>query len=236
MESVKFRHAIACVASAGFLSACAGIHPRPMEFNRIVTLYEAGVEKTVSVGGTMLTKMDIANGCYHYVCLMDYEPPDPVQMGVKFKRGDVFTSCLEDTVHTNYVYLVGAHPNGNLVLSIQKDGYVGRYGGWWELVFGRHVGGPAWTDKQLFTREADIYPGGGSTREEFVYLGRSGQAVHIGYRLASLKQGIQPVSQDLTYDLTESDVVTYRNYSFKIIKAENREITFYVLNDNLPVE
>ncbi len=75
------------------------------------------------------------------------------------------------------------------------------------------------------------YPTDDSFKEKLIYKGLSGNTVHISYK--QYKRDItNPVfSQELTYDLRDSDIIVFKNYKIKVLNATNEYIRFRVLSD-----
>lgn len=83
--------------------------------------------------------------------------------------------------------------------------------------------------------------------KEFIYSGKAGQVVRFSYREFSGLQAspgmdagllARPAfTQDVQYDLAESDVIAFQNMRLKVINATNSDITVEVLRqlDPLPV-
>lgn len=69
----------------------------------------------------------------------------------------------------------------------------------------------------------------GSFKRELVYGGISQKTIMISYREFSDATARPAFSQDLKYDLNESDIIGYRGARFQVIKAGNTVIRYKVL-------
>ena len=68
----------------------------------------------------------------------------------------------------------------------------------------------------------------GSFRQELIYSGRVGDTVKFLYR--ELKDGYlrAPFTQEVTYDLKESNVIGFKGARMKVIEATNTKIRYQV--------
>lgn len=69
-----------------------------------------------------------------------------------------------------------------------------------------------------------------SFQQTLIYLGKSGNILKFGYREFYQNFARPAFSNEVTYDLTESDVIGYKNLQLKVISATNTEITYTVLS------
>ncbi|MEQ1738297.1 MAG: hypothetical protein ABL884_00170 [Methyloglobulus sp.] len=68
-----------------------------------------------------------------------------------------------------------------------------------------------------------------SFKKELVYTGVSQKVISILYREFNEDMARPAFSQDLKYDLSESNIIGYRGARFEIIKATNQELTYKTL-------
>jgi len=70
-------------------------------------------------------------------------------------------------------------------------------------------------------------------RKDLLYAGKSGSTIKISYREFVFHKGhtlARPeYSQELTYDLSESDTITFEDLRIKVLSATNNEIVFLVV-------
>lgn len=78
--------------------------------------------------------------------------------------------------------------------------------------------------KSLHQKRDDL-----SFKKELVYTGISQKVVSILYREFNEDMARPAFSQDLKYDLSESNIVGYRGARFEIIKATNQGLTYKTL-------
>lgn len=76
------------------------------------------------------------------------------------------------------------------------------------------------------------------TRKELIYTGDEGDIIHITYREYSSDQAgysLQPeLTQQLTYDLSNSNKIGFQDITILIEKADQEEIRFRVLDGPAP--
>ena len=70
-----------------------------------------------------------------------------------------------------------------------------------------------------------------SFREELIYTGRTGVTVAITYREYKKEFARPAFYQNLTYDVSQSQEVVFRNYRLKLLAADNAGIKFIVISD-----
>lgn len=75
------------------------------------------------------------------------------------------------------------------------------------------------------------YPSKDSFREELVYKGRSDNTLHILYKKYGKASSAPDYSEDLTYDIGNSDIVEIRHYRIRVLNATGEYIRFLVLSD-----
>ena len=72
-----------------------------------------------------------------------------------------------------------------------------------------------------------------ATKEELVYAGIENNVIKIDYRQYYYQDGSYYIkdgfTQRLSYDISEEDIITYKNYKIQVIKANSSGITFIVL-------
>ena len=77
-----------------------------------------------------------------------------------------------------------------------------------------------------------VYPGG--IRWELVYAGKSNDIIKIYYREYVAAQSgwlaKDGFTQELTYDLTEGNIIRYRKLQIEVISANNEKIVYKVLS------
>jgi len=69
----------------------------------------------------------------------------------------------------------------------------------------------------------------GTATQSLTYSGKQGMVIKIFYRETSNDIARPAFTQELTYDITDDRVITFRNTKIQIIEATNSTITFIVL-------
>jgi hypothetical protein len=70
-----------------------------------------------------------------------------------------------------------------------------------------------------------------STKQELIYTGRSGNTINVSYR-EYLQDFVRPAFfQELRYDLSQSDIIVFRNYRIQVLEANNEFMRYKVLAD-----
>jgi hypothetical protein len=67
---------------------------------------------------------------------------------------------------------------------------------------------------------------------ELRYLGKENNIIKIRYDEFFENTIRQAFQQDITWDLEESDIVSYKNIKIKIRKATNNQLVYTILEDN----
>jgi hypothetical protein len=70
-----------------------------------------------------------------------------------------------------------------------------------------------------------------SNKKEVIYSGKNKDSIKLMYREYAADMTRPSVSQDLTYDLSESNVIGVKNFKIKVISATNEGVTFTVISD-----
>lgn len=71
----------------------------------------------------------------------------------------------------------------------------------------------------------------GSFKYSIYYNGKADGAIKLQYREYLNDMARIAFYQDLTYDLTESKIIRFKNYRIEVIKATNEEIEYKVISD-----
>ena len=171
----------------------------------------------------------------HYSPTRPFAPPD-INSGVG--RGTRFDTVSVDTywevrrdVDGGY-FLVppSSYIGTNPLLHISDNGKI--QDGWVrEDGTQRPQDDEAWPSGQAFERTEPI-PKEGSFEFEILYAGRQDQTLRLTYR--EYLDGLQrpDYTQRLTYNLAESDTITFRSIKMEVPKATNSQIRFRVLEDS----
>lgn len=68
-------------------------------------------------------------------------------------------------------------------------------------------------------------------QQTLIYSGKIGNRITLGYREFSGNQARLGFSNDVTYDLSESNILGYKGARLEVIDATNTEITYKVLSE-----
>ncbi len=68
-------------------------------------------------------------------------------------------------------------------------------------------------------------------RKELLYSGKSGSTIEVSYREFRGGFAAPAFFQNLKYDLAESNVIQFQKFRIEIIQADNKQITYKILND-----
>lgn len=79
-------------------------------------------------------------------------------------------------------------------------------------------------------RTTVLMPSGTSFRQELLYNGRVGDGVRITYREYSGDMLRPAFSQEAVYDLSESDIVAFKDARLRILEATNSHLKYEVLS------
>ena len=72
---------------------------------------------------------------------------------------------------------------------------------------------------------------GDKFRQELIYTGKAGSIIKITYKEYKCDLARPSFFQDLTYDLSQSSTVVFKNFKLNIVKADNEVVTFTVLSE-----
>jgi hypothetical protein len=86
------------------------------------------------------------------------------------------------------------------------------------------------TDSSItFTRGKETKEHEPLFKQELIYNGKSGSNIKFLYRELSNDRMRAPFTQDIQYDLNESNVIGFKGSRIKVIEATNRQIKYVVL-------
>lgn len=232
MFNSKF-HALFFLISITLLTSCS-INLSKTSLAGYDQNYKLGEQITVTVGSAMLSRINYKNSCYDYIALIDYETPGAAALGpATIKKGDQHPACFQNQSDENNVFIQSIHAYSNIFLGIDKSGFIGDKGGWYNSNGGIKMFQHSWTHEQLFALSGSkYYPGFDSRRERLVYLGVNDGKIRIGYRLENHNSSKPDESNDIIHDLKDGDTISYQNFTLKILNADSTKITFLVINDN----
>ena len=85
--------------------------------------------------------------------------------------------------------------------------------------------------EHTFIREERPLIGNNNFQQSLIYSGRIGNSIKIGYREFSGNYARPAYSNEVQYDLDQSDVITYKGARIRVIQADNEGIRYIVLSN-----
>jgi hypothetical protein len=70
-----------------------------------------------------------------------------------------------------------------------------------------------------------------SYKEKLIYMGRSGDAVRVTYQHFKIDDPSPDHSEELTFDISSTDLIHFKTYKIKVINATDQYIRFQVIED-----
>jgi hypothetical protein len=181
--------------------------------------------------GDPIIEVENANIRDAYEVLFDYQTPSLGILGNQqfIRKGDRFTVVAYIPKDPNALLVREEGPEKKSVLfHIYPDGKINRG---WCLIDGTVPLQGSWTKEQLFIKSKNPSRGDNSFRSQIIYSGITGNTVKAVYREFSNDYARPAFTQELQYNLDESNVISYKSIKIKIIKATNSEIEFSVVDD-----
>ncbi len=68
-------------------------------------------------------------------------------------------------------------------------------------------------------------------RKKLIYLGSSGSTINVAYRVYRAGSTVPEQQESLTFDLSESNTITVKNFKLKVLKADGDSISYIVISD-----
>ncbi len=93
------------------------------------------------------------------------------------------------------------------------------------------TGGKACSDNVQFSRSKRISSSNNSFKQTLIYSGKIGRKLNIGYREFLNDRSRPAFSNEVEYDLKESNLIGYKGAELEIIKATNRSIKYKVIRN-----
>jgi hypothetical protein len=159
--------------------------------------------------------------------IFEYEPPSwgPFSSRPeKLKPKQIWEAIARIPNEAGYVL---QNPSFTLKIHINLEGTIGRG---WIYSDGSEVIQSKWTTDILFKRNIDLVEKG-SFAAELIYTGITGKTVRITYREFIDDMARPAFFQDLTYELTESNIIMFRSIRIKVLETTNSYIRFIVEDD-----
>jgi hypothetical protein len=68
-------------------------------------------------------------------------------------------------------------------------------------------------------------------RKELIYSGKSGNVIDVSYKEFRGNMAAPAFYQNLKYDMSESRIIRFQNFTIEIVSANNQKITYKVVSD-----
>lgn len=208
------------------ISACSPLATSVKPSADIWKSYEVGKTYQSSTGSPMIS----AARAYTYPTFSPVSRFDPPSVAFEeeaktFKPSQKWTARKKND--SGY-FLTPPYEMGQITLHVTPNGKVGD--GWMNAVTYREMNDGDWPDRKLFERVRGELTKG-SFEFELLYTGRQGPNLQLVYR--EYLDGMQrpAYSQDLSYNLQESDIVTFRSIQIRVVEATNSKIRFQIMED-----
>jgi len=70
-----------------------------------------------------------------------------------------------------------------------------------------------------------------SYKEKLIFMGRSGDAVRVTYQHFKIDDPSPDYSEELTFDISSTDLIHFKQYKIRVINATDQYIRFQVIED-----
>ena len=214
------------------LTGCATINPGVRTHGKT---YDIGLVQVVNTGSTMIA-VYVLYLLPSYRIKYEYKPPvqhwrhyrwvevpllTPDQVWVAYyTRGD------------NYIVTSKDYAYPGVGIEIKPNGELGNEKPWTGKMRKKRQKKWEVPDSQLFI-PLKGYPieKEGSFKAELIYSGITKNIIYISYREFIDNMARPAFYQELRYDLSESDLITFRSLKIKVLEANNARIKFQVIDD-----
>lgn len=217
------------------LTGC-GQHMKPIFPERInpVTNFNNGAIQTQFTGGTIYSQIDarVTPGFYAeddislpssaFVNMSKIIKGTKLSAEYEYDNGSLF--CRPEYPILNNAALYAS----NVCLVVEKSGTVRGF------VYCHIPHYPTDHDefKDVHLKNIQIFSKG-SVQKELIYNGKSGSTIKLMYREYVDDLARPSFFQDLSYDLSESKMISYKNVTIEIVEATNTVIRFKILKGDL---
>lgn len=223
---------VGCATSIKFTKA----DPDYKDETKISKNYILNVEQEVTLGNPIIsfeTNSYRHNQRYKVIKNITTPSIDLVGTAWDLKEGDLFRKCgvtgsniIIKSVDDN----IKIYNTSTLGIEIDTNGYVQR--GFINVdksEIPKQYG--QWTKERLFEPTTETFGGSSPFRKELVYVGKDGSNIKVQYREFKDNMIRDAFSLDLRFNLDEEEIIAYKNFKIKVIKATNSTIKYIVLTD-----
>jgi len=179
---------------------------------------ELNKEYTKEVGANMITKI---NGKIYDAIKISSDVGSSLNYNKEIKKDDIF---VKRSTIEGYSLYFNRDGNKTYGIALPDDGTQPK-------TFLNTGGIKIYTRKNEIKFTKITYPDAESSyfRQEFMYNGKSGNTVKFTYREYADDLARPAFTQDLQYDLNDSNIIGFKGLRVDVIKAGNVEITYKIL-------
>jgi len=222
-----------------FICSCAS-YVRPTL--RLGKSYNLGEINTTDIGATMV-KVYNAYGYPVYMARYTFQPPLPIDC---FYKGDLPDQIPPITPNQKWKAIYKSKQNyiicsnsycKSVGIEIKPNGELANENPWVCIsTVSRGRNKLSWEapNNHLFERIEDylVELHKGSFKAELIYTGKMHNIITISYREYIDHMARPAFYQELKYDLSEGNDITFKSLKIKILEANNKKIVFQVLDDD----
>jgi hypothetical protein len=215
---------VAFLAVVGCAPALQNVAPE----YRMLKNYEDATELNAAVGDPLVSIEDLAVRPA-YEAVMTFSPPGAGLTGSPYpiQEGMRFTAVLSG-VERGDLWIRPEGPTAALFISINPDGSIARG---WVTQTANVMDSGSWPDGQVFAESDRPSVVESRFKAQLLYGGTRDSVVRLTYREFADNFARPAFSQDLEFDLNESDTITFRSLRLQVIEAGNQGIRYRVLDD-----
>ena len=234
------------------LSIIRGSISTPPSVSSVVTNYELNKEYTVNVGDVVISGQRYNKDTSTiYQAINDFQPPDTKDFGgYTHKRSEIgkgikYKIIAETNSEKGKGLLIkrtdipiDINIKDGTPISINEDGSIQH--GFVSIqtsISGQSVINASvwsqgeWPQGQLFEKDKSNEITLADFKFTITYLGKDNDAIRLKYMEYTNDMARPAFSNDITWDLKESDVMSYKSIKARIISATNNQIKLVVLED-----
>lgn len=223
---------ILCGCTTGFRKIDS-YKPAPAIETQILKNYKIGEEKTVFIGENIVE-------CSHLKLIQQdsvkFKAIKSSNTRVKISKGEIYEVKYKDLEDNSLYVCAGNSISGGFHIKINKNGELLDPHPYYKDSLGFHnhaalqIGEKGIKYFSPIKKNQKKYDSG-SFKQEIVYAGLSGNTLNVTYKEYKNDIARPAFFQNITYDLKNSNIIRYKNFKIKILKASNSQIKYVVLED-----
>lgn len=206
-----------------FLSGCASMQPSPYNVSKL-DFPEMNIEKTAEVGDRLVQQGMVKTfqgikATSDGKCLNFLGAGPVIALGQtfqKFTKGDATLFCGKTALFSPYVEGTSQYLFDVCLEANDKGGFAPEAGGDCSNEF---------ETGQFNTTSAENF------QRTFYYKGKSGNEIYFDYKEFVNDMARPAFTQELIFDLNESDIVGFRGMRLQVLSATNTQIKYRVLQN-----